>query len=110
MQWSEVQGEITQDRRTRQGLLAGQQGLVGSLQDLLFRHDPVGINFAHNTDEYRPEAETISLRFSEAASEHDLQRIIHEEFVHWFDADTAGPVGRYASIAREAWQIWQTHR
>ena len=83
---------------------------MASIEDLLFRHDPIGINFDHNTDEYRPEAETITLRLPEAATEHDLRRIIHEELVRWFDASIAGPVERYDSIAREVWQIWRTRR
>lgn len=83
---------------------------MASIEDLLFRHDPVGINFDHNTDEYRSEAETITLRLPEAATEHDLRRIIHEEFVRWFDAGTAGPAERYDSIAREIWQLRRTHR
>jgi hypothetical protein len=33
--------------------------LFGSVADILFRHDPVGINFEDNTDEYYPEARTI---------------------------------------------------
>jgi hypothetical protein len=83
---------------------------VTSLEALLFRHDPIGINSEHNSDEYRPEAETIALRLPEAATERDLERVIHEEFVRWFGADTAGPVGNYAQIAHEAWPIWLAHR
>lgn len=82
---------------------------MAGIEELLFRHDPIGINLEHNTDEYRPEAETITRRLSEATTEHDLQRIIHEEFQHWFAA-SAGPVERYDSIAREIWQIWRTQR
>ena len=33
----------------------------------------------------------------------DVRRIVHEEFVHWFDDDTAGPAGRYQTIAEELW-------
>lgn len=76
--------------QTRQQLLAGHQGLVARIEDLLFRHDPIGLNLEHNTDEYRPEAESITRRLSKATTEHDLQRIIHEEFLYWFSA-SAGP-------------------
>ncbi|HJP74093.1 MAG TPA: hypothetical protein VJ914_07490 [Pseudonocardiaceae bacterium] len=102
-----MQNDVAQARQTRQERVADRQDLVARLEEILFRHDPIGINFEHNTDEYRPEAETISLRIGEAASEHDLQRIIHEEFVRWFDDSIAGPAERYAEIAREAWQIGQ---
>ncbi|WP_051343364.1 hypothetical protein [Pseudonocardia spinosispora] len=80
-------------------------GLEADVEALLFRHDPIGINFEHNTDEYGPEARTIVPRLAEAATESDLRRIIHEEFTHWFSADIAGPVDRYAEIAREVWQL-----
>ena len=86
------------------------KALVAALEELLFRHDPIGLDFGHNTDEYRSEAETIAARFREATSEQDLQRIIHEEFVHWFDDSIAGPVERYALIAREAWSVGRDHR
>lgn len=105
-----MHSDVTQARQTRQERVADRQDLVASLEEILFRHDPIGINFEHNTDEYRSEAQTITLRIAEAASEHDLQRIIHEEFAHWFDDGIAGPAERYAAIAHEAWQINQNSR
>ena len=112
MRRRQVQADLVLDKQTRQRLLAAQQDLVASLEALLFRHDPVGIDFENNTDEYRPEAEAIVLRLPEAATEHDLDRIIREEFVRWFGPDTANSVdvGHYAQIAHEAWPIWLTHR
>jgi hypothetical protein len=107
--WRTVGGQVVRARQTRRQLLTGQQELVEHIADLLFRHDPIGINFEHNTDEYQPEAETITVRLPEAATEHELQRIVHEEFVRWF-GNTAGTAESYNSIAREIWQIWRTHR
>jgi len=75
------------------------------VEELLFRHDPIGINFETNTDEYEPEARTIVPRLHEAADEQDVLRIVHEEFVHWF-GETAGPGERYRQIASEIWQLW----
>jgi len=74
----------------------------------LYRHDPVGLNFGTNTDEYDPEVRTILPRLREAESAEDVQWIIHDEFVRWF-GDTAGPVERYASAAPNVWQAWQRH-
>lgn len=82
---------------------------MARIEELLFRHDPIGINFGHNTDEYRSEAEVITIRLPEAATVHDLQRIIHEEFVRWFDASAAGPVECYDAITRDIWHISRTH-
>ncbi|WP_245645671.1 hypothetical protein [Pseudonocardia acaciae] len=107
MQWRELQARVVAQQETRRRQLAGQSALVARLEELLYRHDPIGLNFGHNADEYRPEAETITLRIPEAATEHDLQRIVHEEFVHWFGSDTAGPEARYASITREFWEIYR---
>lgn len=84
-------------------MLAGREALVAELEAMLFRHDPIGINFEENTDEYRAEAETIAIRLPEAHDEVDLLRIVHEEFVRWFD-DTAGDIERYREIAQEIWR------
>ena len=74
---------------------------------LLFRHDPIGINFETNEDEYEPEAGTILPRLRICRSVDDVRRVVHEEFVRWFDADTAGPQEHYARIAAEMWECWQ---
>lgn len=50
-------------------------------------------------DEYDSEVSTILPRLHEAQSAADVQWIIHEEFVHWFDADIAGPITHYAEVA-----------
>jgi hypothetical protein len=34
-------------------------GLYEEVEAILFRHDPAGINFGENTDEYDPEVSTI---------------------------------------------------
>ena len=80
--------------------------LLARDEALLFQHDPIGINFGSNTDEYRGEAETIVSRLPEATSEHDLTGIVHEEFVRWFDLETAGPLERYQSIASAIWRLF----
>ena len=90
----------------RRRLLAGKEAIAREIEALLFRHDPIGINFGGNADEYRPEAETIALRPPEARSVEDVRRITHEEFVKWFGHDTAGDQPRYASVARDIWAIW----
>jgi len=44
---------------------------------------------------------TILPRLHEAHSAAEVQQIIHEEFVHWFDADIAGPITRYGEVAEK---------
>ena len=109
-EWAETSAEIARARQQRLEAVAaqGQEGTVAWLEELLFRHDPIGINFEDNTDEYRAEAETIALRRGEVRSLQDVQRVVHEEFVRWFDASTAGPPERYAPIAREVWSLWSS--
>jgi hypothetical protein len=97
--------------RERRQLRAHYGLLFDSVAALLFRHDPIGIAFDNdNLDEYEPEAGTILPRLRSCESPADALCAIHEEFVRWFGADTAGPVERYAEIASEIWQLWQTHR
>ena len=80
--------------------------LIDEVEALLYRHDPVGIGFGDNPDEYRPEAESIVASLPNARSVDDVLTLVHEEFVRWFDEDTAGPVDRYEDIARDVWAIW----
>ena len=105
-EWDEIVARIDAASKERKRKLAGQEHAVEALERLLFEHDPIGINFESNVDEYRPEAETILLRRAEATTIADLTRIIHEEFINWFGDDTAGPPSRYEAIALELWTTW----
>jgi hypothetical protein len=100
--------EILQERRK---LKAEYGQLSDSVSALLFRHDPIGIAFDNeNTDEYDPETGTILPRLRNCEAASDVLRIVHEEFVRWFDVGNAGPAERYADIASEVWRLWQSHR
>jgi len=99
--------EILEERRQ---LRAEYSDLFDTVAALLFRHDPVGISFEENTGEYEPEAGTILPRLRNCNSEQDVQRVLHEEFVRWFDAVTAGPMEQYSGMASEIWRLWQQHR
>jgi hypothetical protein len=88
----------------RHGELAARyERLVGDLEALLYRHDPIGIAFGDNPDEYSAEAGTIAPRLPDVDTVDDVRRIVHDEFVRWFDEDTAGPASRYQAIAEEIW-------
>jgi hypothetical protein len=104
-EWDERAERLLAAKADRRRRLEGQEDAVRKLEALLFEHDPVGINFEVNTDEYRAEAETITLRRAEAKSVDDVLRIVYEEFVRWFDT-VAGPKSRYESIAHELWTDW----
>jgi hypothetical protein len=105
-EWDEIAARHRAAAEERTRRLVGQESTVAWLERLLFEHDPIGINFEENEDEYRPEAQTILLRRAEAVTMADLTRIIHEEFVAWFGKETAGPRSRYKAIARDVWAVW----
>lgn len=81
--------------------------MFDSVAEILFRHDPIGINFEDNTDEYYPETRTILPRLRNCQSVGDVNSAVHEEFVKWFDRATVGPKKRYEEIAAEIWAEWQ---
>ena len=84
-----------------------QPELFKSVSDLMFKHDPIEINFETNTDEYDPEAGTVISRLKTANNEDEVLDIIHQEFVVWFGEDTAGNRSRYVRLANEIWDLWR---
>jgi hypothetical protein len=96
-----------QIREGRHRLKVEYGELFGAIAALLFREDPAGINFEVNLDEYEPEAGTILPRLKTCASADDVLVVVHEEFVRWFGADTAGPQESYQMIALKIWELWQ---
>ncbi len=96
--------EEIQDERNR---LKSEYGdFFDTVSEILFRHDPIGINFESNTDEYEPEVGTILPRLKSCHSAEDLTTVIHEEFRRWFSYDLAGPRDKYREIAVEIWHLW----
>jgi len=95
-------------REARRRIRAEYGELFDTVAALLFRHDPIGINFDDNTDEYEPEAETILPRLRVCHSQDEALEVVHQEFVRWFDTDTAGPKDRYKQIALDIWKLWQS--
>jgi hypothetical protein len=101
--------EIGLHRGERKRLSSSYKLLLNEISAILFRHDPIGINFADNTDEYDPEAGTILPRLRRDLSAEEATAIIHEEFVRWFEPEITGSRERYSAIAAEiltAYQKW----
>lgn len=73
------------------------------LSEILFREDPIGINFEENTDEYEPEVGTLLPRLRDAGSVADIRKIVHEEFMKRFDAATRGSPEKYQVVAQRLW-------
>lgn len=99
-----------QIREERRKLKAEYGKLFDTVAALLFRHDPIGISSDDNFDEYEPETGTILPRLQSCKSEGDALVVVHEEFVRWFDAPTAGSREHYKQISAEIWQLWQSRR
>ncbi len=105
-EWARTSQRVAAASATRKELLRGQEQDVLWLEALFFEADPIGINFESNTDEYRPEAETVQLRKSEAGSVEDVRRIVYEEFIRWFGDDVVGTPEKYEQVARSIWKRW----
>jgi hypothetical protein len=101
--WEEIEAE-------KRRLKAEYGTLFEAMAEILFRHDPIGINFGDNTDEYEPEARTILPRLRACRSSDDVLAVVHEEFRRWFGDDTAGPREGYNAVAEEIWRRWQRWR
>jgi hypothetical protein len=94
-----------QIQETRRQLREEYRKLYDSLLALLFRADPIGINFEDNTGEYAPEVGTILPRLKSCKSADDVLQVVHEEFVRWFGPETAGSREHYRKIAGEVWKL-----
>jgi len=102
----EVVAEYNTNRAAREAVKAGHRELFFDLRQCLFEHDPIGINFGSNTDEYDPEVGTIIPRLTECESQADVLEVVHQEFVRWFGTDVAGPRSRYEKVAEDVWDLW----
>ena len=94
----------------RAKLKADYGALFDTIAEILFRLDPIGVNFEDNPDEYHPETGTILPRLKDCADVTDVQKVVHEEFVRWFGVGTVGPEATYQPVAAEVWRAWQLHR
>ena len=96
-----------QVRRRRSELRREFKDLYREVTQILFEEDPIGINFKTNFDEYEPEAGTILPRLRNCRTVDDVRSVVHEEFVHWFGADTTGTADKYTSVANRIWAVIQ---
>ena len=102
---------MSEGRRKRHDSLKAAYGnLYTEVSRLLREADPIRlIAIGAPDDEYDPELSTILPRLREAKSLDDVQRTVHEEFVHWFGAETAGPPTHYARVSEDVWKAWNKY-
>jgi hypothetical protein len=106
--WERLVPELQRRRAERKAAVRGYEAVVAEISKVLFRLDPMNINFEINSDEYDAEAESIVPRLVGASSEADALHIVYSEFERWFT--DAGPRARYVPVAREVWNVWSRHR
>lgn len=90
-----------------EGYVGGKEhrDLRAAVSEALKAADPIGLlALGAPEDEYDPEVGTILPRLQDAASPERVQEILHEEFIHWFGADVAGPVHAYRAPAAAIWR------
>src|SRR3989338_5351665 len=97
---------MSEGRKKRSESLKAAYGtLYTEVSQLLREADPIRlIVIGAPDDEYDVEVSTILPRLREAKSPRDVQRIMHEEFVQWFGAETAGPAAHYARVSEDVWK------
>ncbi len=94
-------GEIRSHAEQRKLLSGAYKQLFDEVVAILFRYDPIGIDFEENTDEYDAEAGTIIAGLTADMTADGAASVVHEEFVRWFSREDAGPRGKYSSVAVE---------
>ncbi len=95
------------EQMQRRSAVSPPHTLVTEVEALLYRHDPVGIAFGDNPDEYSPEAAAVVARLPRAGSVDDVRSLVRGEFARWFGEDGAGDAERFDGIAREVWSLWR---
>ena len=73
--------------------------------NILLKHDPIGIDYGLDQDEYKLEAETILDKLHGNLSKEEIQEIVFEQFVRWFSIETAGKKDRYRKIAEDIYEL-----
>lgn len=101
----EVREKVRRDHAAREAVRGRYPDLFVAIRELMFRHDPIGINFGFNADEYDPEVGTVLSRLSSCVSVDNVEIVLKEEFSHWFGADIASRA-KYAALADDIWRLW----
>lgn len=105
-EWEQVRAAVRAARDDRERQLGVLRPFADAMESLLFELDPIGLNFGSNTDEYRAEAQAITLRLPDADSAEAALVMVHEEFVRWFGEAIAGPRDHYLDVAGIVWERW----
>jgi hypothetical protein len=92
-------------RRELAGLPSGIE-MAGKLEALLFERDPARLNFEVNVDEYRSEAEKVTIRLPSAGGVDGVVVILREEF-RSFGGEVMLSQVALRQLAVEVWELWE---
>jgi hypothetical protein len=87
-------------------LFYGYGTLFANVTRILFRYDPVGINFGHNEDEYDPEAHDIIRKLQDNNMCAPTTHICKTVFAFWFDPEIAEGFTQYEKMANDIDAAW----
>jgi len=88
-------------------LFYGYGILFSQVSRLLFKHDPVQINFGVNDDEYDAEAHDIIARLQDNVACLSTARICKDVFAQWFTPDLANEFDGYAEMVNDIDSEWE---
>ena len=101
----EVLERISLAHAKRSAVQAEDPIFFAAVSKAMFERDPIGINFADNTDEYDAEAGTVIPRLASCRSAEDVAQVLLEEFRSWFGVETAGDLPAYRALAADIWSL-----
>ena len=101
----EVLQEIEKANVDRERVRQSNPQFFDAVSRAMFEHDPIGLNFTTNTDEYEAEAGTVIPRLDSRESASDVVTVLHEEFTSWFGEMTAGDRTLYTELGEDIWAL-----
>ena len=111
IQWETIRNERNQKELALRECWHLQPELFEAILKILFQHDPIRIcNHEAGASQYSIEVNTILPRLERALSVEDVHKIVHEEFVRWFNATGERAANKYEAIAKEVWNLLQKER
>lgn len=102
--------EIEIERHRRAELKQRYCQLFAAFSEILYRHDPAGIHFEVNSDEYEPEVGTILPRALNAQRPDEIVPILREELSRWFGVGLQRPGVTYEAMAADLFTALLTNR
>jgi len=87
------------------------QWLFVAVERAINEADPIGLlELGAPSGEYAPEIGTIVPLLASVKRLDDITGVLHEEFIRWFGAGTAGPRHAYEASARRIWDAVMEYR